>query len=30
MMKFSGVDRSQATRVYDDLINTFTLNGWKL
>jgi ABC-type nitrate/sulfonate/bicarbonate transport system substrate-binding protein len=27
MMKFSGVDRSQASRVYDDLINTFTLNG---
>src|SRR6266478_9372178 len=27
MMKFSGVDRSQAGRVYDDLINTFTLNG---
>jgi hypothetical protein len=27
MTKFSGVDRSQATRVYDDLINTFTLNG---
>jgi ABC-type nitrate/sulfonate/bicarbonate transport system substrate-binding protein len=27
MMKFSGVDRSQAARVYDDLINTFTLNG---
>jgi hypothetical protein len=26
MTKFSGVDRSQATRVYD-LINTFTLNG---
>src|SRR5215475_8228552 len=26
-MKFSGVDRSQAGRVYDDLINTFTLNG---
>lgn len=27
MTKFSGVDRSQAARVYDDLINTFTLNG---
>ena len=27
MIKFSGVDRSQAARVYDDLINTFTLNG---
>jgi len=27
MMKFSGVDHSQAARVYDDLINTFTLNG---
>jgi NitT/TauT family transport system substrate-binding protein len=27
MMKFSGVDRSQAARVYDDLVNTFTLNG---
>ncbi len=27
MMKFSGVDRSQAGRVYDDLVNTFTLNG---
>jgi len=25
--KFSGIDRSQATRLYDDLINTFTLNG---
>lgn len=27
MIKFSGVDRSQAMRVYDDLISTFTLNG---
>jgi len=27
MMKFSGVDRSQAARIYDDLVNTFTLNG---
>ena len=27
MMKFSGVDRSQAGRVYDDLVNTFTING---
>jgi NitT/TauT family transport system substrate-binding protein len=27
MMKFSGVDRSQAARVYDDLVNTFTTNG---
>lgn len=26
-IKFSGIDRSQATRLYDDLINTFTLNG---
>jgi NitT/TauT family transport system substrate-binding protein len=25
--KFSGIDRSQAGRLYDDLINTFTLNG---
>ena len=27
MTKFSGVERSQAARVYDDLINTFTTNG---
>lgn len=27
MTKFSGVERSSAARVYDDLINTFTLNG---
>src|SRR5213594_519286 len=26
-IKFSGIDRSQATRLYDDLINTFTANG---
>ena len=26
-MKFSGIDRSQAARLYDDLISTFTLNG---
>jgi NitT/TauT family transport system substrate-binding protein len=26
-IKFSGIDRSQAARLYDDLINTFTLNG---
>jgi len=25
--KFSGIDRSQTARLYDDLINTFTLNG---
>src|SRR5438552_4354657 len=25
--KFSGIDRSQAARLYDDLINTFTLHG---
>ena len=27
MVKFSGVSRQQATRVYDDLIGTFTRNG---
>src|SRR4029077_7334125 len=27
MMKFSGVDRSQAGRVYDDLFTTFTLQA---
>ena len=27
MLKFSGVSRQQATRVYDDLIGTFTRNG---
>ena len=26
-MKFSGVDRNLATRMYDDLIGTFTPNG---
>jgi hypothetical protein len=26
-MKFSGVSRQQAGRVYDDLIGTFTQNG---
>ena len=28
MLKFSGVSRQQATRVYDDLIGTFTRNGF--
>jgi NitT/TauT family transport system substrate-binding protein len=27
MLKFSGVSRQQATRVYDDIIGTFTNNG---
>ena len=27
MLKFSGVSRQQATRVYDDIIGTFTSNG---
>ena len=27
MLKFSGVSRQQATRVYDDIIGTFTRNG---
>jgi NitT/TauT family transport system substrate-binding protein len=27
MVKFSGVSREQATRVYDDIIGTFTRNG---
>jgi ABC-type nitrate/sulfonate/bicarbonate transport system substrate-binding protein len=27
MVKFSGVSRQQATRVYDDIIGTFTRNG---
>jgi NitT/TauT family transport system substrate-binding protein len=27
MTKFSGIDRAQAARVYDDLISTFTTNG---
>ena len=27
LLKFSGVSREQATRVYDDLIGTFTRNG---
>jgi NitT/TauT family transport system substrate-binding protein len=27
MMKFAGVSQQQATRVYDDLIGTFTRNG---
>ena len=27
MVKFSGIDRAQAARVYDDLITTFTTNG---
>jgi NitT/TauT family transport system substrate-binding protein len=27
MLKFSGVSRPQATRVYDDIIGTFTRNG---
>jgi NitT/TauT family transport system substrate-binding protein len=27
LLKFSGVSRSQATRLYDDLIGTFTRNG---
>jgi hypothetical protein len=27
LLKFSGVLREQATRVYDDLIGTFTRNG---
>ena len=27
MLKFSGVSRQQATRVYDDMIGTFTRNG---
>ena len=27
LLKFSGVSRQQATRVYDDLIGTFTRNG---
>jgi hypothetical protein len=26
-MKFAGLDQSLATRMYDDLIGTFTLNG---
>jgi NitT/TauT family transport system substrate-binding protein len=28
MVKFSGVSRQQATRVYDDIIGTFTRNGF--
>lgn len=28
LLKFSGVSHEQATRVYDDLIGTFTLNGF--
>ena len=28
LLKFSGVSREQATRVYDDLIGTFTRNGF--
>lgn len=28
LVKFSGVSREQATRVYDDLIGTFTRNGF--
>jgi NitT/TauT family transport system substrate-binding protein len=28
MVKFSGVSREQATRVYDDIIGTFTRNGF--
>jgi ABC-type nitrate/sulfonate/bicarbonate transport system substrate-binding protein len=27
LLKFSGVSREQATRLYDDLIGTFTRNG---
>ena len=27
MMKFAGVSQQQATRVYEDLIGTFTRNG---
>ena len=27
LLKFSGVSRQQATRLYDDLIGTFTRNG---
>ena len=27
MLKFSNVSRQQATRVYDDIIGTFTRNG---
>ena len=27
MLKFSGVSRQQSTRVYDDIIGTFTRNG---
>jgi hypothetical protein len=27
MLKFSNVSRQQATRVYDDIIGTFTQNG---
>ena len=27
LLKFSGVTREQASRVYDDLIGTFTRNG---
>jgi hypothetical protein len=27
IVKFSGIERSLATRVYDDLIGTFTRNG---
>jgi hypothetical protein len=27
MTKFAGVSRQQATRVYDDIIGTFTRNG---
>ncbi len=27
MLKFSGVSHQQATRVYDDIIGTFTRNG---
>ena len=27
LLKFSGVSREQATRVYDDIIGTFTRNG---
>jgi ABC-type nitrate/sulfonate/bicarbonate transport system substrate-binding protein len=28
LLKFSGVSHDQATRVYDDLIGTFTRNGF--